>query len=405
MELNIELVSRLRNEGLSWRQIGVFLAQDLPDEPYRLQERARNMWRREFGGQEKEAEVIRTSVKTNRDASVVSEMTQLGSDANSMDESALLKKHGYDPAYWKVIESTCARRADVWSSRVKVVAKAVPQLDGDEFADFLGRAVSRMEKPVERPYSDNYLDMPNKLAIVALYDIHYGRKGVDGSDHKRTEEEVQSVIGQISTRLLDRDLKEIVLTIGQDFLNADNIAGGTTNGTPQDNSINWHEMLSGGLALAMWTVDKLADIAPVRVVYNEGNHDRVFSYAIVKALEQRYRDCGNVTVDSGAEPRKYIEYGRTLIGLSHGKDETNLSTLMQMEMSQAWGRTAYRYWFLGHLHHLEVDEKDGVTIFRCPSLAFADDWGRRKGFVGSDNSTLCAIVGTEGVEDIWLIRP
>ncbi len=50
MELNIELVSRLRNEGLSWRQIGVFLAQDLPDEPYRLQERARHMWRREFGG-------------------------------------------------------------------------------------------------------------------------------------------------------------------------------------------------------------------------------------------------------------------------------------------------------------------------------------------------------------------
>ena len=164
-------------------------------------------------------------------------------------------------------------------------------------------------------------------------------------------------------------------------------------------------MFSGGLALAIWVIDALNEVAPVSVLYNEGNHDRVFSYAIVKALEQRYEHCAGVEIDSDTSPRKYMLFGKNLIGFSHGKDEANLSTVMQMEEPVRWGSSLHRYWFLGHLHHLEMMEKDGVIIIRCPSLAFGDEWTRRKGFVGSDRSLLCGIFTQDGLENIWLMRP
>lgn len=400
MEITLEVIERLRGEGLSWRQIGVFLAKD-GEEPYLLQERARAIWRKSHVAKTETPTIVRKSIKSNRDNTIVSEMTMLGNQANQLNEDGLLRSHGYDPTYWRVIDSTCAKRGDVWSSRVKVTAREVPQLDGDEFATFLSDAVKRLP-PVHTPTPR--VVMSDKMAIIALYDIHYGRRGIDG-DHKRTEQEVESVVEQIVDKLVNHPVEKIVLTIGQDFLNADNIQGTTTGGTPQDNSLSWHDMFSGGLALAMWIIDTLGTVAPVMVVYNEGNHDRVFSYAIVKALEQRYQHSGNISVDSGAEPRKYMTFGNSLIGLSHGKDEVNLSTVMQIEKPQEWGRSTHRYWFLGHLHHLTVDDKDGVTVIRCPSLAFADDWTRRKGFVGADRATLCAIVGQDGLDDIWLIRP
>ena len=48
MELTLDLVKRLRDEGLSWRQIGLFLSDEIAEEPYILQERARSMYRKEF---------------------------------------------------------------------------------------------------------------------------------------------------------------------------------------------------------------------------------------------------------------------------------------------------------------------------------------------------------------------
>lgn len=419
MELTYESVRGLRDEGLSWRQIGLVLADEYGGDPYRLQERARSLWRRScedisldtreksksLGQQSEDDAITRKSRKINKDGSDVSEIEVLGKEISSLDDEGLLRKHGYDPRYWRVIDSTCALRGGKWSSRVKVVAKEVPQLEKEEFASFLADSLDQFPlfnadmKPREVKRTKD-----RRLVVVPLYDVHYGRRGVDG-DHKRTQADVMSVIEQLCRRLDKEEPLRVVITIGQDFLNADTVDGATTKGTPQDNSMVWHEMLSGGLALAVWVVEKLAPYGDLDIIYNEGNHDRVLSYAIIKALEQRYRDNPDIRVDSDAHPRKYIQYHESLIGLSHGKDEVSISTTMQVEEPLRWGHTKKRYWLLGHLHHLDVTEKDGVTLIRCPSLAFEDEWTRRKGYVSSDRALACAVFGEEGLDDVWLIRP
>ena len=126
----------------------------------------------------------------------------MGAQWNQYDGDALLKAHGYDPRYWRVIESTCAKRGDVWSSRVKVVAREVPQLDGEELASHLEEAVNRLDAPVSYRDTDGV-----KWLLLALYDIHYGRRGVDG-DYRRTESEVKSVVTQLVSRLTEESVKQ-----------------------------------------------------------------------------------------------------------------------------------------------------------------------------------------------------
>jgi len=300
------------------------------------------------------------------------------------------------------VEASRAIRGGKLSSRVKVVAKEIPELGEEELTAVLSNALHRMNMPYVKPtLTPSY----GKTAVVALYDVHYGRRGTDGSGHLDTERTVMRTIQNLCNKFENNRPSQIILPIGQDFLNADNIQGATTKGTPQENSLSWHEMLAGGLALAIRVVDALCAYAPVKIIYNEGNHDRVLSYAVVKALEQRYENCPFVTVDTDLHPRKYILVKNTLIGLSHGSEESNLSTTMQVEAPREWGESTHRYWFIGHLHHFAVSEKDGVVMIQCPALTMADEWTRRRGFVGADIGMVCGMVGEDGLEDIWLMRP
>jgi hypothetical protein len=99
-------------------------------------------------------------------------------------------------------------------------------------------------------------------------------------------------------------------------------------------------------------------------------------------------------------------WGKTAIGFSHGDKEADLATVMQMENAPLWGASSFRYWFLGHLHQLNILEKNGVTMIRCRAMALPDEWTSHKGFVGTERGVTCGIIGEDtGLEEIWLMRP
>ena len=106
-----------------------------------------------------------------------------------------------------------------------------------------------------------------------------------------------------------------------------------------------------GLFVEMCIRDR-AEIAPVEVFYVPGNHDKVSSLHAVRYLFAWYKDSDRVKIDPDPRARKYIEYGNNLIGFSHGADEkSRIYGSMQVEAPEAWGRTKYREFLCGHLHH------------------------------------------------------
>ncbi|MDD4455069.1 MAG: hypothetical protein PHI67_07140 [Candidatus Methanomethylophilaceae archaeon] len=395
MELTLEKITELREKGLSWREIGMFFASE-GEEPYLVGERARSMYR-------KQGAPTRRLTRSNKDGSATSEVTETHRDPREFDNDALLRYHGYDPSYWRVIESTCTKRGDNWTSRIKVASREVPQLQADMLATVMAGTLAKLDKVTagHRHRSERV----GMCAVVALYDVHYGRRSLTG-DKRDVAEDVMRVVEEIVDKLVDKGVDKVFVTIGQDFLNSDNPQGATTKGTPQDNSMAWHEMLAGGLTLMSRVVEALGSVADVEVIYSEGNHDMVLSYAIAKALEERYRNTDRFEVDTDPSPRKYRLWGKTAIGFSHGDKEADLATVMQMENAPLWGASSFRYWFLGHLHQLNLIEKNGVTMIRCRAMALPDEWTSHKGFVGTERGVTCGIIGEDtGLEEIWLMRP
>ncbi len=78
---------------------------------------------------------------------------------------------------------------------------------------------------------------------------------------------------------------------------------------------------------------------------------------------------------------------------------------MQTEAREAWGRCEYHIWFTGHVHHLEMMEKDGVIIYRCPALAFVDDFHDIKGYTSAVKNLMCFRLCNRGVKEIYFANP
>ena len=124
-----------------------------------------------------------------------------------------------------------------------------------------------------------------------------------------------------------------------------------------------------------------------------GNHDEERVFYLGDALECWYHNNKNVHIDNGAISRKYYNFGRVLLGFTHGDAETTkkLPSLMQFEVPKLWGDSIYREWHTGDKHHktdfvIEVDEHVGIVIRILRSLVPADAWTFNHGFVGSQRA-------------------
>jgi hypothetical protein len=236
--------------------------------------------------------------------------------------------------------------------------------------------------------------------VVGLTDFHWGGYawGLEtGSGYNReiAEARLREATEAILRRLPGQP-ERIILPVGSDFFHVDGDTAATTRGTPQDVDGTPTEILITGCELTRIYVDLLRQVAPVEVVMMSGNHDRVNGLSVLLYLAAWYRDQVDVEVVTDYRPRIYREYGRTLIGFSHGDGAKpkDLGPIMATEAAEAWGRARYRVAFGGHLHHQHVQEVNGITHYLMPSLAGSDRWHSRQGYTTATPG-LCAYLVDE----------
>lgn len=178
--------------------------------------------------------------------------------------------------------------------------------------------------------------------------------------------------------------RNCILVIGEDFFNIDSLNKTTTKGTPQDTEVDVYKMFEFGLNMLINSIIYLSlNFNKVNVILIQGNHDKLLSYMLVKALEQRKYERDNVYFDSSISPRKYITIGDSLIGLGHLDTENKKQKqfLMQNEVKEKYGKSKYNYFISGHLHNYSVEEVGGVQYIRLPSLSGTDNWHDEMGYV------------------------
>ena len=231
------------------------------------------------------------------------------------------------------------------------------------------------------------------LYEVSLPDIHFGllswgEESGENYDIKLARQAVEDVLGKLLAFTSQYPIGRILLPIGNDFFNSDNLQNMTAHGTPMSEDVRWQKTFRMGREMAVNMIDRCSQIAPVDVLIIPGNHDTQRAFFLGEALSCWYAKSSNVSIDNAPNSRKYYTFGTNLIGFAHGYDEKldRLPLLMAVEKPDLWANSVYREWHTGHTHHKRdvdymADEGTGIVVRVLRSLVAASAWTFNKGYV------------------------
>ncbi len=232
------------------------------------------------------------------------------------------------------------------------------------------------------------------LLELSIPDVHMGRlargdeTGWDNYDLDISKKLFENALGVLSERTRSFKFEQICFVVGNDILNADNLAGTTTKGTPQANDSRYHKVFSTTRSLLVRGIESLRETAPVKVIVISGNHDTLGAWHLGDSLESYFHAYKDVEIDNSSAHRKYHQFGNVMLAFGHGDQgkKSDLPLLMATEQPKMFGDTKFREMHTGHTHTVSLIEQHGVRVRILPSLAAADNWSSENGFVGNIRS-------------------
>jgi len=199
---------------------------------------------------------------------------------------------------------------------------------------------------------------------------------------------------KIATRDLQRATKMLVdrspsaetaliLQLG-DFFHSDTPQNRTTrSGNVLDVDGRWFKVLNVGIDLMIeLIISALAKHKNVVVKNIVGNHDDTSSVMLSVAISKYFRNEPRVTVDTSPAKFWYYQFGKVLIGSTHGDTckPDKLPQIMAADRPREWGDAEFRYWYTGHIHNKQAIEFAGCTWESFRTLAGKDAWHSGQGY-------------------------
>lgn len=253
-------------------------------------------------------------------------------------------------------------------------------------------------KPLLLPSSPKTRSKDPHLMEVGIHDAHfaklcYGVETGTNYDLNIAEKEYCSAVDRMVAKAKNFDVEKIVLAIGSDQFHYNSEDKMTANFTPMATSSDdrftkaW-KVTSRSSAYA---VRQFLTVAPVELIYIPGNHDRTVAWYLTEWLDALFSGNNDVAILNSPTHRKYVPYGISLLGYTHGDEVAHdkLPGLMAQEVPEFWAKSIFRSWRTGHLHkkketkYIVGDTHNGVEVYVFPSFCGTDSWHYRKGFVGS----------------------
>ena len=229
------------------------------------------------------------------------------------------------------------------------------------------------------------------LVLINMTDIHFGGWGLD-----KASAAVDAALADALQKSSGYPIDKIVFVMGSDCLHTDTAGYTTTKGTQQvTDGSSYAQAFKAAQDAYTRCIATLAPIAPVHCVHVSGNHDELMSYALSQVIEATFSKAKAVTFDVTDSPRKYIEYGTSLIAITHGDKvkDADIPGIVSHEAASLWGNTRHRYVYMGHLHHSKatkyqnLKEYPGITLEWLRSPKPTDKWHRDNGYLGSQGIT------------------
>jgi len=293
-----------------------------------------------------------------------------------------------------VLKSKWQNAGGEWLESYKAIGD--PGFDINEFRKQLVSDIANIKKPKQTKYDRTRTD--GILYEICLPDFHFGK--IDGLSIQEQSDLFLDAIQSLVNKASGLNIERILLPLGNDIFNSDNLNYTTTKGTPQRDNSSWQESFRAGWKTVVTAINYLEEIAPVDVVMISGNHDTEKTFYLGELLLSYYNENPNVRVDNSLNsPRKYYIYKDILLGFTHGDKEklADLPLIMAREVPTLWAQSNYREFHTGHLHKQETTEYQGVVIRILPALCGQDEWHKLMGY-NSERKCQAYVWGSEGLE-------
>jgi len=249
-----------------------------------------------------------------------------------------------------------------------VLLKPAPE-ERESFLDEMRSIIASLDdKPRKLPPAFDEGD--GHLLVLDPSDVHIGKLSVEAEtgyhyDCDVAEHRLVEGCRLLMERGKRNGVTHVLLVIGNDIAHIDTPRRTTTSGTPQDTHGSIFSIYRAAKRGYVRVVDTGLKMGlSVQVVFNPSNHDWVLGYSIAETVAAWFRGHPNVIAsDYGISERhrKYVRFGRNLIGLSHG-DGAKEADLPQIMLQEARGHIAdcpHRYFYLHHFHH-KISKHIGV---------------------------------------------
>ena len=267
--------------------------------------------------------------------------------------------------------------------------------DQERMAELIREACVAMSEnlPQVEPRQAGNSYLSHLLAAYPIGDAHIGMRAwgeeTQGSDWDLSiAERVQCGAMAALVDMAPACEQALIINCG-DWFHADNMEGTTSrSGHILDVDGRYAKMIRVGVKVMRQCIESaLMKHARVRVCNVIGNHDDTGAIWLSIALSHIYANEPRVTIDTSPAPFMYHEHGKVLIGMHHGHSckPDRLPGVMATDQAQAWGRTEFRYWYIGHVHHQSVKEYSGVTVESFNTLTAKDAYSAWGGYRAQQN--------------------
>jgi len=234
------------------------------------------------------------------------------------------------------------------------------------------------------------------LTVIPMGDPHFGLYAwhQDAGDDFDLDIAEKLTCGAIDRLISSAPNSETVLLLNLgDMFHADNQKNVTNSGHQLDVDGRWAKVQQVGLRAIIYCIQRLLE-KHKKVIFriNKGNHDGHSSYALALMISCYFHNQPRVEVDLSPSVSWYYHFGKVLIGSTHGDTikQNDMLGIMAADKPEEWGKSKYRYWYVGHVHHKQVKEFHGGIVEYFRTLAARDAWHQGQGYrAGRD---MCAIV-------------
>lgn len=319
----------------------------------------------------------------------------------------LVEKTKIDLNKWKIVRWRQNYWGNVNDPHWQVRAELEPRkLDKDPELqkDYLLAEIKKYQENQPKSPWDSYNSvifgndpaLTQYLLEISIPDLHIGKLawGVESGEDYDIQiacESYKKAVRTLLSRAPLQSLAKIVLPVGNDLIHIDNAENQTTAGTVVDTDSRFAKIVQVAKKLLIETIDELKQIAPVEVIIVRGNHDSNVTFLLGEVIDAWFHGDPLVTVDNTPKWRKYYQYGKVGVMLTHGEKEVHneLGLIFATEEAKLWADTKFRFCKLGHFHktkkinYLSVDSNTGFQVEVIPSLSANDEWHNSKGYISN----------------------